>query len=156
VLDRTSFFHHATLTNNHPNLPKVQQLMGAVSKQEMLPSLAAKSLAPCFGTVQTEPISVGAGEFLTFDGRGLPNLNPTGLRDILSRPGGALMRLQQLRDQSLDRVHAILKQSGTSAQRAYLDSLAISRTQARSLSDSLLDTLAASPTTAPPARSRRP
>jgi hypothetical protein len=142
VLDRTSFFHHATLTNNHPNLPKVMNLMGAVAKQEMLPSLAAKSLAPCFGTVQTEPLSVGAGEFLTFDGRGLPNLNPTGLRDILTRPTGGLMRLQQLRDQSLDKMHTLLKQSGTSAQRAYLDSLAISRQQARSLSDSLLGALA--------------
>jgi hypothetical protein len=141
VLDRTSFFHHATLTNNHPNLPKVQQLMGAVSKSEMLPSLAAKYLAPCFSTVQTEPISVGAGEFLTFNGRGLPNLNPTGLRDILSRPTGALARLQQIRDQSLDRIHATLKKTGTTAQRAYLDSLAMSRAQARSLSDSLLDAL---------------
>src|SRR4051794_30487168 len=44
VLDRTSFFHHATLTNNHPNLPKVMRLMGATYKQEMLPSLLAKHL----------------------------------------------------------------------------------------------------------------
>src|SRR4029077_1116538 len=123
VLDRTSFFHHATLTNNHPNLPKVQQLMGAVSKQEMLPSLAAKSLAPCSGRVQPEPISVGAGEFLTFDGRGLPNLNPTGLRDVLTHPTGALMRLQKLRDDSLDKMNALLKEHGTAAQRVYLDSL---------------------------------
>jgi hypothetical protein len=142
ALDRAAFFHHATYTNNHPNLPKVQQLMGAVAKAEMLPSLAAKALAPCFGTVQTEPLSVGAGEFLTFDGRGLPNLNPTGLRDILSRPGGALARMQKLRDESVDRIHALLKQRGTTAQRAYLDSLAVSRAQARSLSDSLLDALA--------------
>jgi hypothetical protein len=116
--------------------------MGATAKQEMLPSIAAKYLAPCFGTVQTEPVSVGAGEFVTFDGRGLPNLNPTGLRDILSRPTGALLRLQQVRDQSLDRIHAILKQGGTTAQRAYLDQLAMSRGQARSLSDSLLNMLA--------------
>jgi len=141
VLDRTCFFHHATLTNNHPNLPKVMRLMGATTKQEMLPSIAAKALAPCFGTVQTEPISLGAGEFLTFDGRGLPNLNPTGLRDVLTHPTGPLMRLQQLRDRSLDRIHTLLKQQGTLAQRAYLDNLVASRTQARSLSDSLLDAL---------------
>ena len=85
VLDRTCFFHHATLTNNHPNLPKVMRLMGATTQQEMVPSIAAKALAPCFGSVQSEPISVGAGEFLTFNGRGLPNLNPTGLRNASRR-----------------------------------------------------------------------
>lgn len=142
VLNRTNFFHHATLTNNHPNLPKVMRLMGATAKQEMLPSIAAKYLAPCFGTVQTEPISVGAGEFLTFDGRGLPNLNPTGLRDILTHPTGPLAALQKLRDSSMDQIHAVLKEHGTSTQKAYLDNLVASRAQARSLSDSLLDTLA--------------
>ncbi|HEY2899709.1 MAG TPA: DUF1501 domain-containing protein [Polyangia bacterium] len=141
VLDRTNFFHHATLTNNHPNLPKVMRLMGATAGQEMLPSIAAKYLAPCFGTVQTEPLSIGAGEFLTFDGRGLPNLNPTGLRDVLTHPTGALMRLQKLRDASLDQMNALLKEHGTSAQKSYLDNLVTSRQQARSLSDSLLSTL---------------
>jgi hypothetical protein len=141
TLGRACFFHHATLTNNHPNLPKVMRLMGATAQQEMLASIAAKALAPCLETVQTEPISVGAGEFLTFAGRGLPNLRPTGLRDILSRPGGALSNLQDLRDQSLDRMHTLLKESGTAAQRSYLDSLAASRNEARSLSDELLGAL---------------
>lgn len=141
ALSRACFFHHATLTNNHPNLPKVMRLMGATAQQEMLASIAAKALAPCLDTVQTEPISVGAGEFLTFEGRGLPNLRPTGLRDILSRPGGALSNLQQLRDQSLDRMHSLLKEHGTSAQRGYLDNLAASRSEARSLSEELLSAL---------------
>lgn len=141
TLSRACFFHHATLTNNHPNLPKVMRLMGATAQQEMLASIAAKALAPCLETVQTEPISVGAGEFLTFEGRGLPNLRPTGLRDILSRPGGALSSLQKLRDQSMDRIHALLKSSGTSAQQRYVDSLAASRGEARALSDELLSAL---------------
>lgn len=141
VLDRTCFFHHATLTNNHPNLPKVMRLMGATAKQEMLPSILAKQLAPCFGTVQTEPVSVGAGDILTFDGRGLPNIPPTGLRDILARPQGGLAQLQQLRDQHLDRMYALVKARGTPAQRRYVDSLALSRTQARSIADDLLGML---------------
>ncbi|MDW8281864.1 MAG: DUF1501 domain-containing protein [Myxococcales bacterium] len=143
ALARTCFFHHATLTNNHPNLPKVLKAMGATARQEMLPSIFAKALRPCLGTVQTEPISVGAGEVLTYEGRGLPNLNPTGLRDVLTKPTGPLSRLQQLRDQSLDRMHALLKERGTSAQRAYLDRLARSRAEARAISDQLLDNLAA-------------
>jgi hypothetical protein len=141
VLDRTCFFHHATLTNNHPNLPKVMRLMGATYKQEMLPSLIAKHLAPCLGTIQTEPVSVGAGEILTFDGRGLPNLNPTGLRDVLSQPQGPLKDLQKLRDASLDRMYAALRTSGTKPQLDYLDRLARSRAQARSIAEDLLSML---------------
>jgi hypothetical protein len=143
VLARTCFFHHATLTNNHPNLPKVMRLMGATYKQEMLPSILAKHLAPCFSTVQTEPVSVGAGEILTFEGRGLPNLPPTGLRDVLTKPTGALFQLQGLRDKYLDRMYGALKTGGTSAQRQYLDRLAISRNQARSIGDELLGNLGA-------------
>jgi uncharacterized protein (DUF1501 family) len=143
VRDRTCFFHHATLTNNHPNLPKVMKAMGATARQEMLPSIYAKALAPCLGTVQAEPLSVGAGEVLTYDGRGLPNLNATGLRDVLTKPEGPLSRLQTIRDQSLDKMYAVLKERGTTAQKAYLDRLALSRNQVRSLSDQLLDNLSA-------------
>jgi hypothetical protein len=141
VLDRTAFFHHATLTNNHPNLPKVMRMMGATAKQEMLPSIVAKHLAPCLGTIQTEPVSVGAGEILTFNGRGLPNLNPTGLRDVLAQPKGPLQELQMLRDKALDRMYASLKQNAGKPQMDYLDRLAQSRQQARSISDDLLDML---------------
>jgi hypothetical protein len=109
----------------------------------MLPSLLAKRLAPCFNTVQTEPVSLGAGEILTFEGRGLANLPPTGLRDVLTKPQGTLFRLQELRDKQLDRMHALLKERGTAAQRDYLDRLAMSRRQARSIGDGLLDNLSA-------------
>jgi hypothetical protein len=142
VLDRTVFFHHATLTNNHPNLPKVMRLMGATYKQEMLPSILAKHLQGCFSTIQTEPLSVGAGEILTFEGRGLPNLLPTGLRDVLTKPRGALGTLQSLRDKHIDRMYGVLKERGTKAQQLYIDSLAVSRRQARSLGEDLLGMLA--------------
>ncbi len=145
VLDRTSFFHHGTYTNNHPNLPKVLRLMGATSKQEMLPSILAKHLAPCMTTVQTEPVSVGAGEILTFEGRGLPNLAPTGLRDVLTQtePQGMLAQLRTLRDRHIDKMHQLLKQQGTISQRAFLDRVALSRTQARKIADDLLKMLSA-------------
>jgi hypothetical protein len=143
VLDRTSFIHHATLTNNHANLPKVLRLMGATAKQEMLPSIVAKFLAPCFGTVQVDPVSAGAGDILTIDGRDLPNIAPTGLRDLLARPNTPLVRLQQVRDSGLDEIHTLLKEQGTPAQRQYLDSLVLSRRQARSLGADLVDMLGA-------------
>jgi hypothetical protein len=143
VLDRTSFFHHATLTNNHANLSKVMRLMGATARQEMLPSILAKYLAPCFGTVQVDPVSAGAGDILTIDGRDLPNVAPTGLRDLLAHPNTPLLRLQATRDSALDEMHALMKDRGTKAQKNYLDSLAASRRQARSLGSDLVDMLAA-------------
>jgi hypothetical protein len=139
--DRTVFFHHATLTNNHPNHPKVLRLMGATARQEMLASIAAAQLAPCLGTVQTEPISLGAGDVLTFEGRGLPNLRPTGLRDLLTRPTGPVAKLAASRDAHLDRMYALLKERGTKAQRALVDRMALSRGQARALSDDLINML---------------
>jgi hypothetical protein len=141
ILARTSFFHHATLTNNHPNLPKVLRLMGAVNRQEMLPSVLAKYLAPCLGTVQAEPLSAGAGDILTYEGRGLPGVPPIALRDVLTRPTGPLADLRPLRDATIDRMYALVKQQGTTAQKAFIDRLALSRQQARSLSDDLLDLL---------------
>jgi hypothetical protein len=143
VLDRTSFFHHATLTNNHANLPKVLRVMGQTAKQEMLPSILAKYLAPCFGTVQVDPISAGAGDVLSIDGRSLPNVAPTGLRDLLTRPNTPLQRLQALRDASLDEMHALMKERGTKAQKLYIDALATSRKQARTIGSDLLDMLSA-------------
>ncbi len=142
VLDRTLFFHHATLTNNHANLPKVMSLMGNTAKQEMLPSIIAKHLAPCFGTVQVDPISAGAGDILAIDGRSLPNVAPIGLRDLLSQTNTPLTRLQGLRDSALDEIHSLLKARGTRAQKQYLDSLVTSRRLVRSLSGDLLDMLA--------------
>jgi Protein of unknown function (DUF1501) len=142
VLDRTSFFHHATLTNNHANLSKVMRLMGATAKQEMLPSILAKYLAPCFGTVQVDPISAGAGDLLTIDGRSLPNLAPTGLRDLLTRPDTPLAALQTIRDATLDEIDGLLKDRGTKAQQQYLDTVVTSRRKARSLGGDLIDLLA--------------
>jgi hypothetical protein len=60
VLDRTVFWHLMTDTPVHSKQPEVLELMGATQKREMLPSLLARHLAPCLGTVQPQPITVGA------------------------------------------------------------------------------------------------
>lgn len=140
---RACFFHHATLTNNHPNLPKVLRLMGATARQEMLPSLLARELAPCLGTVQTEPVVIGQESALSYEGRPLPALAPTGLREVLARPGGPLGDLQRLRDRSLDRLYALAKQRGDAGRLRHVDRLAQSRDQARALSEQLLSDLSA-------------
>jgi hypothetical protein len=148
VLDRTCFFHLATMTTIHPDLPKVLQLMGDVSGQEMLPGLLARELAGCLGTVQSAPASlVGAArpELVSQGGRVVPNLNALALRDILVHPAGPLTDLAGLRDRSMDRLHARLKAAGgaSAAQRAFVDSLARSRDESRAISDQLVNNLAA-------------
>lgn len=142
ILDRACFFHHTTLTNSHANESKVLKLMGAIKRQEMLISLLAKQLAPCLGTVQVEPASV-SGEYITFAGRVMPPLTPIGLRDVLTSPKSPIMQLQQIRDADMDRISAILKESGNTAQRTFLDRLATSRSELRNISDSLLGSLSA-------------
>src|SRR5262249_50971375 len=75
VLDRTCFWHIMTNTPVHPKEPDVLKLMGATQPTEMFPSLLSKYLAPCLGTIQAQPVSVGAAspsEGLSFGGAALP------------------------------------------------------------------------------------
>jgi hypothetical protein len=146
VLDRTSFFHHTTQTNAHPNHPKVMGLMGAVKDHEMLVSLIAKQLAPCLQTIQQEPVTLGArrsDEALTFQGRALPMLSALGLSAVLTNPRGPFSTLQKQRDADLSRLNALYKRDGTTTQRAFLDRYATSQSQARAISQDLLSSLSA-------------
>jgi hypothetical protein len=148
VLDRTSFFHMATMTTIHPDIPKVLQLMGDIAGREMLPSLLSRHLAMCLGTVQSAPASLlgtGRPEYVTYEGNVIPNLNAVALRDILVHPQGPLTQLSTLRDKSMDRLHARLKADGaaSAAQLAMVDTLARSREEARAISDKLLSNLTA-------------
>lgn len=144
VLDRTCFFHMATMTTIHPDMPKVLQLMGAMAGKEMLPSLISQQLAGCLGTIQASPVSLLGNtrpEYVTAGGSVLPNLNALALRDVLVHPKGALLDLRALRDAGMDSLHARLKQSGSPAQRAFVDSLAKSRGETRAISDALVTSL---------------
>ena len=146
ILARTCFFHHATMTNAHPNQPKVMELMGAIKAQEMLVSVLSSHLAPCLGTIQAEPVTIGAtgpSEALSFRGRTLPILSPTGLKALLTQPAGPLANLQKMRDDDLNRINAIFKRDGTTAQKQFLDRYATSQTQVRAINQNLLGALTA-------------
>src|SRR5262245_24299670 len=161
IRSRMAFFHHITQANNHGDTPKVMRLMGATSRGEMLVSAYAKHLGPCFGTVQTEPVAVGAGgnasELVSFAGRSLPSVSPTQLRQLLTGSGGGgtgggrggkggtnvLQQLRTIRDRNLDRLNAMAKQDGTNVQKQFLDALAASQAQVRRLAMDLQTTLGA-------------
>jgi len=126
----------------------------------MLVSAYASHLAGCLGTVQPEPVSLAAGgnasELVSYQGRTMPPVSPTQLRQLLTgssgggfgggggpRPGGGsssgnvLVQLRSIRDSYLDKLNELAKSDGTGVQKKFLDALSQSQQQVRSLSDSL-------------------
>ena len=146
VLDRTVFWHIMTNTPVHPKEPDVLKLMGMTASDEMLPSLLAKQLAPCLGTVQAQPITLGAtspSEGLSFQGQALPIIPPLALKATLTSPSGPLANLQQLRDQTLGQLNDLFRGSSSPSQKAYLDSLIASQGEVRNIKQDLLSSLTA-------------
>ena len=148
VLGRTSFFHHSTGTTVHGDQPKVMKLLGDLSGGEMFVSAIAKHLSICLGTVQAEPIALGAGsnasELVSFAGRTLPSIRPTQLKQLLTgSKTDPLAKLQTLRDTSLNQLNALAKMDATGVQSQFLDALATSQTQVRALASQLSSTLSA-------------
>ena len=144
VLDRTTFWHLMTNTPIHPNEPKVLALMGASPKNEMLPSLLAKTLAPCLKTVQAQPLAIGSSgpaEALAYDTAPLPIIPPVALKDTLANPAGPLTQLQSIRDQTMSQVYALYKNGATPTEQAYIDSMVNTQQQVRSLNLTLLNSL---------------
>lgn len=144
VLDRTAFFHHRTQTANHGELNKVLNLFGQLRRGEEVVSYYSKNLSQCFGTVQPQPVTIG-GETASYGGRYLPNLSPLGLKAILTGPTGITKDLQALRDTSLDKLNALFKQNRaeTTAERAFLDQMALSQKQIRALIEQVASDLQA-------------
>ncbi len=144
VLDRTCFWHIMTNTPVHPKEPDVLKLMEATLADEMLPSILARELAPCLGTIQSQPISLGAtspSEGLTYGGQALPIIPALALKATLTSPAGPLTNLQPLRDQTLNQLYDLYKTGATIEQKAYIDSLVSSQQQVRSIKQSLLNQL---------------
>jgi hypothetical protein len=133
-----------TNTPIHPKEPEVLKLMGSTYAGEMLPSLLARHLAPCLGTIQAQPISIGAStpaEGLSYGGAAQPIIPALALKATLTSAAGPLANLQGLRDQTLGQLYDLYKNGASPAQRAYIDSLVTSQQQVRSINQSLLGAL---------------
>jgi len=146
TLARTCFFHHSTRATVHGDQPKVMKLLGGTKSGEMLVSAYAKHLAGCFGTVQPEPIALGArgnaGELVSFAGRSLPSISPTQLKQLLTgSKTDPLVKLRSLRDGALDQLNELARQDASGVQREFLDALALSQRQVRMLAEQLATTL---------------
>jgi hypothetical protein len=147
VLGRANFFHHITSGLVHGDHPKVMRLVGKTSGGEMWPSIYAKHLHACLGTVQPEPVAVGANgalEFISFTGRTLPMVSPMQLKQLLTGSRtDPVVKLRTLRDQTLDSLNTLFKAQGTPAQVTFLDAMATSQRRVRELAESLSTTLSA-------------
>jgi len=146
TLGRTAFFHHTTRTTTHGDQPKVMKLLGGVTGGDMVVSAFAKHLSPCLGTVQPEPVAVGArgnaSELVSYAGRTLPSISPTQLKQLLTgSKTDVLVKVRNLRDQSLDQLNALFKAEGNATQKAFLDAMALSQVQVRKLVEQLATTL---------------
>ena len=133
-----------TNTPVHPKEPDVLSLMGTTAANEMLPSLLAKQLAPCLGTVQAQPITLGAltpSEGLRFSGQALPLIPPLALKATLTSPSGPLSNLQALRDHTLGQLDELYRAGANAAQKAYLDQLIQSQAEVRNIRQDLLSQL---------------
>jgi len=145
ALDRTLFFHLMTNTSVHPSEPRVLELMGATTGHEMFPSVLASQLAPCLGTVQPQPISLGAvtpSESLFYRGAALPVLPPLALKATLTNRPGPLSTLQPLRDATMNRLYDLYKNEASRAEKRYIDALVLSQERVRNIEQRLLDALA--------------
>jgi hypothetical protein len=146
VKQQTTFIHHRTYQNAHPQYAKVMTLLGNVkgasgNGTDHLSALMSSQLAGALGTIQSEQVSLGGGR-ISFNGRSIQSLKPTLLRQMLAPRQGTSLNLQQLRDQTLDEMHQYLRMSGRPEQREWLDRHALSRNQARQIDDALLARLA--------------
>lgn len=147
--DRMAFVLHSTSVNAHPEHAKVMRLLGAAkgpggTGEDMLVSLIARHTAEPLGTIQREPVNMGKAA-MTSQGRVLGRVTPSQLVDLFAGADAALDDLTPLRDQTLDALYADLKQTGTQAQRTFLDQYARSQSQARQLGQSLGGLLAGIP-----------
>jgi uncharacterized protein (DUF1501 family) len=143
ILDRTVFFHHATYTPVHGEMARVQRMMDATEKNDMMISLLARELAADLGSVQSDPVSLGAsgGELLSSSGRLLGNVAPLSVRAALGGVEGPLKDLTAMRDVQIDRIYNIYREHGTPSQRTLLDAWVRSRDEVRSISQDLISRL---------------
>ena len=122
------------------------KLLGAVQGGEMVVSAFAKHLAGCLGTVQPEPLAVGArgnsSELVSYAGRTLPSVSPTQLKQLLTgSKTDPLVKLRNLRDQTVDQLNAMAKMDSTNVQKQFLDAMALSQVQVRKLVEQLATTV---------------
>jgi hypothetical protein len=149
-LARTTFWHLATTTPIHPREQDVLRMMNQTQSNEMLVSILSRLMQPQLGTIQAQPVALGAStpaEALSYNGQAQPLIPPLALKATLANPVNGkgqltpLAALQSVRDQTMNSLYGFYAQEATPAQKSYIDALTTSQVQARQISQSLLSML---------------
>lgn len=137
--ERLCFFHHATYSNAHGDHAKVNTLMGAIRRQELLVSLVARHVNGCApATTQAAPVLL-SNVLIRYAGAVLPVLDRNGLAAVLRPPQNATeASLRGLRDADLGRLNELLKGHASPAQAAAIDRYAASQAEARAVDPALV------------------
>ena len=125
-------------------------MMNQTQSNEMLVSILSRLMQPQLGTIQSQPVALGASspsEALSYQGQSQPLIPPLALKATLASPVNGkgqltpLAALQGVRDQTMNSLYGFYSQNATPAQKSYIDSLTTSQVQARQISQSLLSML---------------
>lgn len=145
---RMGFVHYATKAVAHNQFSTVLKLNRAAKNvtgngEEMFPTLLAQELFVEGTHIQREPLSLGTTA-LSARGNPLPIYTPDSLATLFSTTGSAASVLDEfatVREKTLASLYGKLKTDGTPAQKAFVDSYLLSRTEAASLGKELGDML---------------
>ena len=134
-----------TNTPVHPHETDVLALNSAMIQPDMFPSFLARELQPLLGTVQAQPISIGAStpsEALSYQGAALPIIPPRALQATLTNSGIlSSTNLLALRDQTLADLNNVYLKGASAAQADFVESLVTSEAQVREIPQALLASL---------------
>ncbi len=153
ALDRTTFIHHRTYQNIHPQFANVMSLvgssrgpMGETSRPDDIASIISYALAQpsLLGCIQPQPMNFSAPS-VKYQGQVIQRITPSALKGLFADPAAAEKQLRTLRDQDVNKFYTILKSTGGGAvspsQVRWLDEHAKSQTQVRSLSSDVIQQL---------------
>ncbi len=142
---RMSVIRHATYANAHPEMGNVLELHGGVAGPgsigvESLPSFIAQEIAPALGTIIQTPFNIG-GPGYSYEGLPIRTQTPDRLQQVFAesgeRRGLQPAEFAHIRDTVLDQVYRQVQETGTHAQKKFVDQYARSRKDARKIAEAL-------------------
>ncbi|MBQ49465.1 MAG: hypothetical protein CMP10_18950 [Zetaproteobacteria bacterium] len=145
MLSRLHFIHNRTQINAHTEFNDVMYGLGRIKSEsgagaEMIASVVAQENYKTLGTVMEKPIVLDSR--LEFKGNQINSVTPRLFQSLFSGQGRTqVTQMMKFRDQAIDTLYADLKEKGTPAQKDFLESAIKSRSQARALSEKLINDL---------------
>lgn len=150
IKEHLVWFQYKTGASIHSQTSTVLKAFGSLKNStgngtENLPSVIAQENATELGSVLTKPF-VLQGE-IDYEGSPLTTFSPVDIKSMLQdtslatnlvNESGGNFSLDRSRDFLIDRVYQNVRSNGTSIQRRFFDEYALSRTQAKQMTESLL------------------